>query len=174
MPKLTEQLTELDAQLTALFKEMEGYTEAQLNAKPSENAWSATQVMHHLMLSEKYSVQYCRKKLSFNPKLKKANWRTNLSYYLLDFYLWLPVKIGAPKMIATPMLPVHSTLPDIKKEWAILRKDLHLFIKETPAELFDKELYKHPLIGRMTIGGMVHFFQGHFKRHHRQIKRTLK
>jgi hypothetical protein len=47
------------------------------------------------------------------------------------------------------------------------------YLEDLPEHIFDKELYKHPFAGRVTIRGMVDFFGGHLERHAKQIDRTI-
>jgi hypothetical protein len=43
-----------------------------------------------------------------------------------------------------------------------------------PDHLYDKEIYKHPFAGRLSLMGMVDFFEHHFRRHREQMRRALK
>ena len=171
---MQSQLNELDKKLNKLFANLENYSTEQICKKPAPDSWSAIQVMHHLILSEKYSRMYCEKKLSFNPKLKKAGFGTSLRTKFVNFYLNSPFKAPAPKMIDGDNLPTEDTLANVREIWTAERANLAKFIQDLPPEYADKEIYKHPLGGRLSIDGMMQFFDAHFNNHEKQIYRALK
>ncbi|MCB0619645.1 MAG: DinB family protein [Saprospiraceae bacterium] len=172
-PSLQDPLQELDAELAQLLAELKNYTHQQLNSIPSPGSWSAIQVMHHLLIAEELSFKYLQKKLSFNPSLQKANWRTRLRQSFLAFYLHTPIKFKAPKGVSTPAFPREATLIDTAKRWTSNREALAEYLNELPPEILDKEAYRHPIAGRLTVKGMLSFFRDHFDRHRKQINRTL-
>lgn len=170
---MKKQLAKVNADLDQLFADLEKYSTEKLCKKPTPDAWSAIQVMHHLRLSEKYSLAYCEKKLSFKPKLKKAGILAAGRAVIVDLYLSSPFKFKAPAAISGDATPNSGDLATIKKEWKRERDRLEKFINDLPAEYADKEVYKHPFGGRMSIKGMLQFFESHFRNHRKQIFRAL-
>jgi hypothetical protein len=171
--KVLQNLDKIDDQLQDLFDRLGSYPNEVLNKKPSEDDWSAMDNLHHLMRSERLSYGYIRKKLSFNPKLKKANLSTAWRSWLLSTYLRFPMKFKAPEAVAEEHFPEYSTLQEVSEQWKQQRLQLKSYLEDLPEHVFDKELYKHPFAGRVTIRGMVDFFGGHLERHSRQIDRAL-
>ncbi|MEL6659058.1 MAG: DinB family protein [Bacteroidota bacterium] len=171
---LQQQLITLNGQLDALFEELGEYSHQQLNQQPAEGAWSATQVLNHLLLSEKYSRQYCQKKLSFEPDLAKAGMADSFRTFLVRFYFKLPMKVQAPKAINTDALPRESKLKELKEQYREQREELAGFLLNVDQQYLDKGVYKHPFAGRLSISGMLHFFDAHFTHHRKQIHRALK
>lgn len=163
----------LETELETLFSDLEKYSHEQLTKKPASGGWSATETMHHLRLSERMSAAYCKKKLSFHPKLKKAGMMTRVRSKFVDYYLRSPLKFKAPKYIDGDNLPNNTSLQDLKALWGEERKALGEFIDQLPEEYRDKEVYKHPFGGRLDIKGMLEFFESHFKHHKKQIYRAL-
>jgi hypothetical protein len=173
-PKLDKQLKKLDEKLTRLLHNLKVYSEDQLNRKPSENGWSIIQVMHHLMLAESGSIKYVRKKLSYNPELKNAGVKTALRELALNTYLNSPIKRKAPDAISGDNLPAHASFWKTAQEWKQQRLELREFLETMPPDLLKKEVYKHPFVGRLSIMGMLRFFENHFDRHNKQIKRITR
>lgn len=171
--KVLQNLDTMDTQLHALFDRLKVYPDEILNKKPSEGEWSPMDNLHHLMRSERLSQGYIRKKLSFNPKLKKANLRTAWRSWLLSTYLKFPMKFKAPQVVSEEHFPEYSSLQEVSEQWKQQRHQLKSYLEDLPEHLFDKELYKHPIAGKVTIRGMVDFFGGHMERHSRQIDRAL-
>ncbi len=170
---LTSRLAHMDQMLEQLCKELQPHSHEALNARPAPGKWSPLQVMHHLMLAERLALQYLRKKLSFNPTLKKANWKTAFRAWFTKVYLKVPIKVKAPKGVGEG-LPEVSDFGEVVKEWKGIRKDMRTFLEELPKDLLDKELYKHPLAGRLDLGGMLGFMEAHMERHLGQIRRGVK
>ncbi len=173
-PKLEAQLNILDKKLNDLLREVKVYSEDQLNRKPKEDAWSVIQTMHHLMMSENGSLKYVKKKLSFNPELKNAGAKATLREMGLNTYLNSPFKWKAPEGISGDNLPKHETFWKTAQKWKSQRLELREYLETFPDELLKKEIYKHPFVGRITIPGMLRFFDRHFNRHHKQIRKIIK
>jgi hypothetical protein len=171
-PIIEKEFRQLETELEKIVREIESHDDDTLNTKPP-NSWSVLQVFHHLILAEKGSLAYVKKKLSYNPKLEKTNWKTGIRTYLLDVYVWSPIKFKAPKNISQENLPEKSTLQEVKTAYAPVRKEMKEFLENLPDDLLDKEIYKHPFAGRLSIKGMVQFFRGHQKRHSNQIRKIL-
>lgn len=170
---IDEQLQKLDEALRQLLTELDNYSESKLNQKPTPKSWSVFQIIHHLIRTEGYSLKYVQKKLSYNPTLKNANSITHIRVFFAKLYNQLPFKIKAPESVGEG-LPELSAFWETAKVWTNQREELRAYLKELPESTFKKEVYKHPLFGRMTIGGMLTFFEEHFERHQRQIYKTLK
>lgn len=167
------QLNKLHKDLIDLLTDLEGYSEAKLNTKPKPNSWSVFQVMHHLVLTEGYAMQYVERKLSFNPELKKTSVATGVRERLLSTYLKSPLKRKAPNAVGTDNLPAHSTFWEVAKKWKNQREHLKTYLEDLPEDFFKKEVYKHPFVGRISLCGMLSFYQQHFNRHKKQIYRNL-
>lgn len=163
----------LEDERDSLFSILKNYNDKTVNKQPGPQQWSAQQVMNHLILSEKYSVGYCQKKLSFNPELKKAGIGSILKAWTVTTYFKLPLKIKAPKGIDTPALPPFESLDDIKSKWEAERGTMKQFIEAVDEQYLDKEIYKHPFAGRLTLYGMMKFFIAHFRHHRKQIRKAL-
>ena len=173
-PKLDRQLKILDEKLIKLLRDVKVYSEDQLNRKPNENSWSVIQVMHHLMMSESASLHYVKKKLSFNPELKNAGIKATIREFSLITYLNSPLKRKAPEAISGDNLPVFETFWKTAQQWKNQRIELREYLETLPEDLLKKEVYKHPFVGRITVGGMLRFFDKHFDRHMKQIQKITR
>ncbi len=171
--QLITQLQGLNDELDQLLKSLGDHSHETLNKPPKDGAWSAMQILHHIKLAEYYSYKYCEKKLSFTPQLNKVGWQENLRGKLVKWYLQLPLKAQAPTNMSGSALPPESKLVDIEAEWKKQRKNLQQFLEELPDKYIDKAVYKHPFGGRLSFAGMLDFYQAHFRRHQRQIWRSI-
>ena len=172
-PSFQPLLTSLEQERQDLHTLLQAYSDESLNQAPGPGKWSAVQVMHHLILSEELSLKYLQKKLSFNPTLEKAGWKSQMRKGLLKLYLGLPFKFKAPKGVNDEALPDFVSLADTMARWESARNGISDFLEKAPDTYIDKELYKHPFAGKLTLSGMLEFYQHHFRRHREQIIRTL-
>jgi len=166
-------LDRIDHKLEQLVSELEQQPAEQLNQEPSPGAWSPLQVLYHLLLAEKLSLGYIKKKLSYDPELPKVDWRARLRTFVLDTYLKTPLRRKAPDNVNETKFPDDLSLEQIAKEWRVSRQDLRRYFEGLEPELFSRQVYKHPFAGRMSLAGMLSFFETHFDRHYRQIKKAL-
>ncbi len=171
---VAKRLERLDEKLQQLLNHLRSFSDEQLNARPNPQSWSVLQILHHLMLAEQLSGAYVQKKLSFNPALKNINFATWGRMLLLRYYNYLPIKLKAPANVSEERLPERSNLADVTMQWQTQRQALRAYLSGLPQPIFQKEVYKHPIAGRLGLDGMVAFFEGHFDRHLRQINRILK
>lgn len=167
-------LKNLDQKLTNLLRDLKNYSDAKLNEQPSSNEWSVLQIMQHLMKAESGSVMYVKKKLSFEPELAEAGVLSSFRSVFLNIALSSPIKIKAPAQISGEALSTDFTFWEVAKQWKMQRKELAIYLESLPEDFYRKDLYKHPLSGKMTLAGMLSFFNKHVDRHTRQIQRTLK
>ena len=136
--------------------------------------WSPLEHCYHVYLAEKLSRMYCEKKLSFDPVLKKAGFLTKLRLWGLKIIELVPLKFKAPQAINQNAFPEHLSLEMVADEWEQERKALNSFLDKVDPKYHDKELFKQPLAGRLTIGGMLEFFLFHLQRHQSHIKTQYK
>ena len=172
-PSLRNRLDSIDARLEDLLNSLHQYDEAQLNRRPAPEKWSALMVMHHLIVAEEGSLKYLKKKMSFQPQLRRAGIQEQLRSLALGIFLNLPFKFRAPDGAGDAVLPAESTLAETADHWRGVRSELRSFLEDLPSGHEHLALYRHPFAGRLSLDGMLRFFDHHFERHRRQIERTL-
>lgn len=163
----------LDSELEGLISKLRTFSQEELDYKPNDSVWSPTEVLQHMILSEKLSLAYCKKKLSFEPKLRKAGILTWLNGKLISWSLMSPFKFKAPAAVGSPQLSVKDSFGDLVTRWEALRNELKTFIINVPELYIDREVYKHPFGMRMSLSGMLDFYQSHFRRHRKQVLKRL-
>lgn len=167
-------LQKLEQKFTLLLRDLKDYSDAKLNEQPNPDSWSVLQIMQHLLLVEKAGVAYTTKKISFDPVLEKAGVMSSVRSRMSNLMAVTPFRLKAPEQVSGDVLLTDLTFWEVAKQWKGSRSELKHFLSQLPEDHFKAELYNHPVIGKMKLSGMLHFFDKHFDRHHRQIKRTLK
>jgi len=172
--KTFEKLQALNEQVTDLHAFLSDYDADTLNKRPEPGVWSALDVVQHLRLSEDLSHKYLQKKLSGEPeKIGKAGLRSSLRSVAITLFMRSPAKRKAPKMVNESTFPERSDLDELMQAWKEQRQELEAFLRKQPEIVFEKEAYRHPFGGRLSLLGMLRFFETHIDRHRRQIERTL-
>lgn len=166
--QLLNKVDALDMELHELLSTLSQYQEQDLARKPGPHVWSPLQIMHHLLLSESLSLAYVRKKLSFNPKLAKAGVSNRFRSIALDIALKSPLRFTAASGTEAHDA-AEWRFSDLQSDWTTHRSDLRTYILDLDDHWMNKEVYKHPYVGRLSLSQMLVFFRTHFRHHRRQI-----
>ena len=163
----------LNAQLDSLPVELSVFSHEELSRRPAPNAWSVLEIIQHMMIAEKGSLAYVKKKTSYPDSLNKAGISNRWRIFQMYLFLHLPIKVKAPAVVAADKFRQDVTLETLLTEWKTNRAELNEFLENAPADWLNKLTYRHGFAGRITFDGMLLFFRDHFVRHRKQIDRTL-
>lgn len=161
---------DLQKEQQELISTLSKYSNERLNQKPADGGWSPMEVIQHLIVSEIGTLNYIQKKLSFNPKFKKAGLLQDIKSGFYNVFFRLPFKVKAPIKALTDF-PEYSDFEETTKNWDNLRTDFKTLLDNLDDSLWDKQVFNHPVIGRISIYHTVAFFYEH---QHRHIKQILK
>lgn len=156
-----------------LLRSLESFSDETLNKKPANGGWSAIQTMHHVLLTEELSLAYIHKKLGFNPDLGPAGPGAYVRGFLLWAYLSTPIKFKAPKHVGDDYLPAYASLADTRTRWLKAREAWSDFFAGMPDSMVGQAVYKHPRAGRLGWSQMLSFFETHFSRHAKQVRKAI-
>ena len=141
--------------------------------QPSSQRWSVAQAANHIYLSEKLSLAYIRKKISYPDTIPPFHPKSWAGVFLIKAVFFTNYKWNAPKAIN--MWEEQSILSPVElaNNWSVQRQELITFI-ETHQPAFGKHLvYRHPYAGRMTMHQMLIFLNDHMAHHIRQIRKIM-
>jgi len=165
---LVKKFQDLQLAKNTLLQELENYTEEDLNKRANSNKWSVAQVLFHIYMSESLTLRYLQKKINAHDQLKKAGIKAWVRSKMLKIFLILPIKYKAPKTIASP--PEIIDWNRLLKDWENCRGELNEFIINLPDELLPMAIFKHPMMGMLTMSQTLDFLAEHFNHHLPQIK----
>ncbi len=148
-----------------------GWDEIQFNQSPKQGKWSPAQVIFHLIQVEEFSVNYVNKKIKFPETLKTGGTSAFFRFYLLKFFLLLPLKYKAPAPVSA--VPDKLSKNELLMKWENVRKELAKLLDNFPEDLLEKNIFKHLVAGRLNVYQMLDFIKDHLNHHLPQIDPTL-
>jgi uncharacterized damage-inducible protein DinB len=90
---------------------------------------------------------------------------------LLTLALRYRKKIKAPAILPEPT--GNRTFKEWRREWEASRRQWQQLLENTPEKLLQKELFKHPLAGYLTLRQTLDFITEHTLHHVAQVKRLV-
>ena len=168
------------AQLQAKFDRLEAIlhdTLAYTDQLPTEkkhaapaNEWSATQILHHLQVSETGTVGYLEKKLQASPnEVEKAGIAGWVRSMLLRRALRnMKKKFKAPSVLGE--MPEKPDYDAVKSGLIATRQKLKNVLESVTKEKLGRAYFKHPRAGKINLLQTMDFLDDHFSRHAQQIR----
>lgn len=142
---------------------------------PGPEQWSAAQVVQHLLISETGINQYIEKKILAAEGLQHAGVGHFLRSRLLRVLLRVPfLRFQTPAYLAAKTPVTAPPLPQLRQEWASIRRQLERILNEYPDNLMRRAIFKHPRSGMLTIAQTLDFMLDHVLHHQRQMARITK
>ena len=157
-----------------LFSTLSQMDASKFSKKETKDSWNILQVLKHLQVSEKSSLDYLLYKAKDpNATYTKTGLKEKFNTWVLKKRMASPKKIQAPDVKGLSPTPDGLEYDKIIREWKETRNNLHSFLKASGQDKYALNLYKHPAIGRINLSQMLEFFYGHIQRHEKQIDRIL-
>lgn len=170
---LNKEFNNLEDQLDALLVMVKPLNHAQQNFKPGTDSWSILQVFRHMIQSEDQINRYLRKKILGANTTGKAGVWAKVRSMVLNTAMRLPIKYKVPEAIKVDF-EENYRFEELSAEWKSLRKELGAFLETLDDETAAKEIFRHPVVGRMSIVQGFTFMQEHLARHTQQVGRIMK
>ncbi|MBI1193590.1 MAG: DUF664 domain-containing protein [Bacteroidetes bacterium] len=169
--KLETLFRALDQDRIALDLQLRKLDNSLLNQAPGPAKWSALQTLRHLIMAEESSLVYMRKKLLDPSRSGQSTFSTKFRAALLLGWFKLGMKAKAPPAFA--IIDPNQDRDTVLADYARVRRELADILDQVPDALVDRELFRHPLAGRMDLASALTFFRAHFHHHHKQIVEML-
>ncbi len=166
-----QQLTELENLRRDLTRRLAGLDSETLNRHPAAGGWSSAQVLAHVIAAESRSLAYLRKKTQRPQEIPRSGLVAACKGALLGLLMRSPIKVSAPP--GAGEVPESAEFSELEAEWDRVRTDWKSFIEQFPPELAGRAVYRHPVMGRLSLEQALRFLIEHLRRHGRQIDRVL-
>lgn len=142
----------------------------------TDNEWTLLEILHHLFLTEKMSLQYLEYKLEKGGKPKDLSWFQSLKFQFMKRYLRSSRSAKAPSLVDPRSPNVRKTYHNLSaliEDFQQLRSRFKSFLNEKETAYLKKGIFKNPIVGYMSATRMMEFFEEHFDRHRRQTDRRI-
>ncbi|MDT5061872.1 MAG: hypothetical protein QOH63_2331 [Acidobacteriota bacterium] len=165
----------IDETRERLYQRVEGLTDEQANAHPSENAWSVTDIMEHLTIMEDRLARMMKVMLA---KAEGASTKSNggaieIKPFSLD---QLIERSQAEKYVAPEAVRPSGTLhlTDLLARMRVSREELRALQPRIEATDLSAFTYPHPAFGPLNFYQWLALIGLHEQRHLNQIESVLK
>jgi hypothetical protein len=170
---------DLKSQWVRLEKLREQYQEAiaqaspvQQHYQPEQKSWNMLQVMQHLVMSEKLSMDYLISKNYSNAR-KPTGITAVMRSIGMRILLRSPVKIKAPPIAGLESLN-ELDAENLMQEWQKVRAAMYEYLIFFPEEKISFSIFRHPRAGWLNIRQALSFFEDHLLHHQYQLQRIRK
>ena len=168
--EIENRLLLLTEETDKIFADLESIEASELQKKGK--GWSIIQVLSHLNMAETLSLQYMQKKILAGSKMGKVSIVNTIRMSVTCGFLQTGLRWKAPSYISKPK--GDYTLNEIRKEWNSTRSQIRQYIQDYPDDLLNREVYKHPMAGRLSLIQAVDSFIYHQRHHVHQLNRIKK
>jgi uncharacterized damage-inducible protein DinB len=149
-------------------------SEEQLNRKPSPGKWSISEILSHLIMAERLSVNYIQKKIQGIEKVKDSGLKEEAVMLILKLSQRIEgLKFSAPEYMKENTV-VYSDLKTLRIEWIKTREELRLLLNKIEDKYLSRKIYKHAIAGYLNVQHSVIFFHEHVTHHTSQIRKIVK
>jgi hypothetical protein len=168
--KTLELFQDLNKQLATAFERIQSLDNHQLIQKEGEE-WSIMEIMEHLYKVEDRSLNYLLYKMEQGSDFKKVGMRQRYNVWIMQKAYNSNRKFTAPDGVKPDSS--YKDVDELKTDFLAVRKRLYDFLNERTESEYRLAMYKTAFFGRISLYQMLVFFDGHFKRHMRQLERVL-
>ena len=142
----------------------DGFSDEQLNHKPTQGTWSAMQILDHLQLMENVIAKNILKELGRDTSRKAIKKPIQLT-------VSRAIKVGAPSY--TQPTDEFIALAAMKEKLAASRKQLNEVYDNASETALKSKSLPHPVFGKVPLVQWFPFVGLHEKRHLKQLESVL-
>lgn len=166
---LQSYLQRLDEAHAGFIEEISAYSREQ-RATSENNGWNMLQVMEHIIISEKGTFEYLKRKTSAAyTEIPLSDGENEKSSQQLNAALVSDKRWAAPQVLPPPT--GTQSLENMVAYWDRLREDLEHFLLGLQPEYYHRQIFKHPFSGRLDLFQTLEFLIHHIAHHRHQLKR---
>jgi len=147
--------------------------EGLVSKQPAQGGWSVQQVLQHLCLAESQTLAYLQRKAADPAGLPDADIGSRLRVWALEAALASPLRFKAPAVAAEEHFPKDESWTETKQRIEANHAAILVFLDQLDPAIARKQLFRHPVAGRMPVVGVFRFFRWHVRHHQRQVWRIL-
>ncbi len=166
--KLEPLFLKLERQRAHTLSVLSDWPLERLRFRPAENAWSALEVLDHLVRTERAMCDAAEKNLPWQKEVPLFD-RAKLLALLCMFRF--PVKVKVPTAVATILPGNLLSLSEITEHWERERQRWQKLLRSPVCTRTEVAAVQHPVTGWIDVRGALFFLSVHLKHHAFQFKR---
>ena len=159
---------ELERERAELIAELGEWPSGRLGFRPVAGAWSAVEVLDHVVRAEAGTIEDVRAGLR-NPHALGDERRPGIA--ALDRALRSDQSFKVPAGAEMILPDTQTTLAEVAGRWEAARADLRGVLEGLGPEDVRCGVFHHPFAGWMTVGDVLNHFSGHLYHHQFQLER---
>ena len=148
---------------------LRGWSSDDLARKPSPSAWSALEVLDHLLKTEIAVRQSCEENLKSRANVVTLAERAK-SIALL-FMMRTPIRIRVPDEASFVLPETPASLESLVARWDAERMELRKWLGTLTENARNIGVMRHPATGWLDINRALEFLFVHLRHHQFQIRR---
>ncbi len=161
-------ISELEQQKTQMLDTLRDWSPARLAYRPAANAWSAVEMLDHIVKVENAITDAARRGLQ-NPH--RIGPRDRLGFLFLDRVFRSNRRVKVPASASLVLPDKDLDLQSVTHRWDASRKELAEFVSGVLPEQMQAGVFRHPVSGWMTVPQILQFFSVHIQHHRFQVDR---
>lgn len=166
---MREQLQRIEALRDALLAEVAAASETKRRHRPTPDAWSAIEVLEHLVLAERVvlgpSAQW-RDRAGASRSL-----RDRVRFYMVRLVLQQRIKVRTPSEQMRPS--GRASFEQLRTAWVAQQEALREFVLSLDAAGARRAIFHHPIAGPLTVPQALQLLEVHLRGHAAQVHRLL-
>jgi hypothetical protein len=157
----------IDRQRAALLAEVTALTADQRTWRSAPDAWSAVDVIEHLVLAEQVVLG------DLETAATRPDAPRQLRHRVRAVIVWVVLRFGIRVSIpAEAMRPVGTTsFETLQVMWDAQHRALRTFVEGLDAAGVQRHVFRHPISGPLSVVQALRLLSAHLTTHQRQLRR---
>lgn len=170
--KLEPYSDRLFAAKASFLEKMESVS-AENRTRSPESGWNMLQVMEHVIVSDRGTYEYLKRKTQAPAaEIPPASEETRTNSEGLQNALLSEKRWKMPEVLPAPT--GAQSYDNLLKFWDQLYTEYHRFLSELDPDYYQRQVFKHPIAGRLDLFQTIEFQINHLVHHGYQLERIKK
>ncbi|HXE57970.1 MAG TPA: DinB family protein [Gemmatimonadales bacterium] len=165
LPALARDLERLEARRRVLLARVRALTPGQRTFRPAPDRWSVLDVVEHLVLVDEAASGAVRGPAGGAPRPAAGR----LRYLGLLAVLRSPIRVRVPTRAVLPS--GGADLAGLEARWVEARAALAEWLEGLGPEMVRRPVFRHPVVGWLTVRQTLGFLGAHQAHHEAQVRR---
>ncbi len=158
----------LEVQRAAVLARLGSWSPEQLAFRPDASAWSALDVVSHLV---KVEAAFIRRVKDSLPEGKPVTIKQQCMALIVIGVMRSPARVKVASGASGVLPGPSANLAELNAEWSAVRVNMRLLLDSVPPNQMHRGFFKHPVSGWMSIPKALRFLSAHLRHHEYQLKR---